>query len=282
MLRQLATAIIYSNIWIASGAALLTLQTYWVAGNEVNFGLVAFVFFATVGTYNFQRLLRFNKWWLRATSERLHWLIRSRRFLLAITSISFAGAGVLAVFCLQPKHFMALIPLGAISFLYAWRFFPHGDGRRALRDIPGLKIFWIGGSWAAVTVLLPLLGTNEINSLWPPIFAERLFFVLAITLPFDIRDMHYDSGNQKTIPQVIGLRKSAWLAQGLNLLFAVIVLINFAYSNQQEVIFALVISALINAVVLAFAFRPRPEPYYSVLVDGLTIIQPVIVYLWLL
>lgn len=281
MLRQLATAIVYSNTWIASGAALLTLQTYWVAGEEVNVGLIAFVFFATVATYNFQRLLRFNKWWLRATSERLHWLIRSRRFLLVITLVSFAMAGLLAVFYLQLIHFLALIPLSAISFLYAWRFLPHRSGRRALRDIPGLKIFWIAGSWAAVTVILPLLEADNIDELWPPLFAERLFFILAITLPFDIRDMHYDSGNQKTIPQVIGIRRSAWLAQGFNVLFVGAVLVNVAYSNQQGMLMALLLTALVNAVVLAFSFRQRSEPYYSVILDGLTILQPVMVCLWL-
>ena len=37
------------------------------------------------------------------------------------------------------------------------------------------------------------------------IFAQRFLFVVAITLPFDIRDVDFDDATLKTIPQVLGV-----------------------------------------------------------------------------
>ena len=280
MFRQIATAIIYSNIWIASGAALLTAQTFWVSGIEVNVGLVFFVFFASLATYNLQRLLRFNKWWLRATSERLHWLVHSRKSLLSITVLSLIAAGIFALFSLKPIHLWALFPMTMVAILYAWPFIPSEGGRLALRDIPGLKIFWIAGSWVAVTAVLPLLGITTLSSGWVMLMLERFFFILAITVPFDVRDLHFDAATKKTIPQVFGTRRSGWIALSFNALFLVFVLTSF-FSDQYNLQITLVLGACgaINATVLFFSFRQRPEPYYSVVLDGLTILQPAMVFL---
>src|SRR5690606_12143927 len=152
----------------------------------------------------------------------------------------------------------------------------------ALRDLPVTKIFWIAGTWAVVTAILPLLGHKSIDVEWSLIVVERFVFILAITIPFDTRDMDYDDPFQETLTQFIGIRSSVWLALLCTLFFAVIATTNYwigGYSSETTI--ALLSSAIIVGIVLSFSFRRREEPYYSGLIDGLTLLQPVMVFLWL-
>lgn len=281
-MNRIATVIVFSNAWIAAGAALLTAQTFLVTGLEVNPELVLFVFCATIATYNFQRLIRLSVWSARINAERVHWIIRSRNALLWLIGVGLAGAGFFAWQALQWQHFWILVPLGVIAVLYALPFMPFQNRWLALRDLPVTKIFWIAGTWAAVTAILPLLGHKSIDVEWSLIAIERFIFILAITIPFDTRDMDYDDPFQRTLPQLIGVRSSAWLALFCVLLFAAVVTINYWVGGYSfETATALLSSAVVAGIILIFSFRRRKEPYYSGLIDGLTLLQPVMVFLWL-
>lgn len=281
-MNRIATVIVFSNAWIAAGAALLTAQSFWVSELEVNLELVLFVFCATIATYNFQRLFRFSVWSARINAERVHWIIRSRNALLWLIGVGLAGAGFFAWQSLQWQHFWILFPLGVVAVLYALPFIPFHNRWLALRDLPVTKIFWIAGTWAVVTAILPLLGHKSIDMEWSLIVVERFVFILAITIPFDTRDMEYDDPFQRTLPQLIGVRSSAWLALFCVLLFAAVVNINYWVGGYSiETTFALSSSVVVVGIVLSFSFRRRKEPYYSGLIDGLTLLQPVMVFLWL-
>lgn len=279
-MRTLATAIVYSNIWVAAGAALLTAQTFWVRGQQTSWWLVAFVFFASLATYNFQRMLRIDKWWLRAKSVRLHWLIQSQKFIVTLIVLSLFGAGLCAWYALNPLQILLVMPLGAIAILYAWRVFPTQSGRLALRDLPGTKVWWIGLSWALVTAGLPLLNSDLPSaSVALPILAERMFFIVAITIPFDVRDLAFDHPRQKTLPQWLGVRTAVVIAMCCALCYLLIALwavVNGAYAS--EIIPAILAVFTLTIISLLFAFRPRQEWYYGFLLDGLTLAQPTLVW----
>lgn len=280
MLRQLATAVVYSNTWIATGAALLTAQTCWVLNCTVDFWLVAFVFFSTVATYNFQRILRFDKWWLRAKSARLDWLIHSRKFIWSLTITALFGAAMCAWISLNQHQMILLVPFGGISVLYAWRIIPSKSGLLALRDIPGTKVFWIAASWSVVTVCLPLLGSNVPETyVWIPVLAERFFFILAITIPFDVRDLPFDSPDQKTLPQLLGIKRANIAALTAAVIFMLAAWYSFHLENYSTSTFAAIgCSGVVTFAILLFSFKKRPEPFYSVVLDGLTILQPLLVW----
>ena len=55
-------------------------------------------------------------------------------------------------------------------------------------------------------------------------------FILAITIPFDIRDLNYDSENLKTLPQIVGS-----IGCVLILLSILIVLIFYSYFKLEKV-----------------------------------------------
>lgn len=283
LLRQLVTAVVYSNSWIAAGAALLTAQTSWVLNHDANIWLVTFVFFSTLATYNFQRILRFDKWWLRLKSARLDWLIQSRKFIWSLTVIALLGAAVCGWFSLSQQQLILLVPLGGISILYAWRIIPSKSGLLALRDIPGTKVFWIAASWSVVTVCLPLLGSNGPEmSVWIPVLAERFFFILAITIPFDVRDLPFDSPDQKTLPQLLGVKLANIIALAATVIFMLAAWCSLHLENYSTFTFtAIVCSGVVTFAILLFSFKKRPEPFYSVLLDGLTILQPLLVWFFM-
>ena len=83
----------------------------------------------------------------------------------------------------------------------------------SLRDIPLLKIFIIAFYWTYLTIIIPVLVYNiSFDSNLILNIIVRFLFVLAITIPFDIRDYSVDDSSKKTIPQLIGLQKATILA----------------------------------------------------------------------
>jgi len=85
--------------------------------------------------------------------------------------------------------------MGLFYVVYVVRFIPYNNKWLALRDIPFLKIFVIAFVWALVTGLLPLISSKDliqINLQHILFLTKQFLFVVAITIPFDIRDMKYD------------------------------------------------------------------------------------------
>ena len=108
--------------------------------------------------------------------------------------------------------------MSLISILY-----PFG-----LRNTPYLKIFLIAASWSISTVLLTYFENNLLidQRFYLEIFA-RFFFILGITIPFDIRDLKFDNRKLKTIPIVFGFDDSKKIA--LFFLFIYILISSYVY-----------------------------------------------------
>jgi len=109
-----------------------------------------------------------------------------------------------------------LLPIGIISLLYSIPFFPdyrkkyinlssNNDYLLRLKDLPFIKLFLISFVWAYNSILpiyiqeyiyhpdiIPNYFDFSYNYLVLLIFLQNLIFVIAITLPFDIRDKAYD------------------------------------------------------------------------------------------
>jgi 4-hydroxybenzoate polyprenyltransferase len=135
-----------------------------------------------------------------------------------------------------------------------------------------------------VTAVMPLLINNNIFSIIIENkfhIISRFFFMLAICIPFDIRDVKIDKfENVITIPQIIGEKKSVLLS--VICMFVYIALLFFEYflSNVNEPIFyAILLASILNIVILFLTNSKRSEFYYIGLIDGTMIIQGLIVML---
>lgn len=271
--------IIYTNLWIATGAALITAQTQWTVLGRTEPALIAFVFFSTLATYNFHRLVRINKWVLRVQSKRLNFLVKWRKILTIITAISVCGAAVLGFLTFKREQWIVMVLMAAIAAFYALPLKLNAMRLAPLREWPGFKVFLIGFSWAVVTAVLPLM--SESNLAWSTFSyaaAERFFFILALTIPFDIRDLGFDLPGQKTIPQMLGEQGAGVASIGCAIVFLIIALLNPSYDNST--IAALAVSGVSILVALSFSFRKRSDSYYELLLDGMIILQPVLVLIF--
>src|SRR5690606_39484239 len=100
------------------------------------------------------------------------------------------------------KTFLYFFLMGFVSFFYSIPLSGLG-----LRTIPFLKLFLIAFVWAGSSIGLLLVVHHSLIQ-YQLLFFSVFFFVIGITIPFDIRDKSTDESGLKTIPQVIGILPS--------------------------------------------------------------------------
>lgn len=251
---------VFSNIHVALAAFCLTKTTAIYYGVESNnFSLL--VFFATVVSYNFIRFYRK----LEIKSWMHNW-ISSNKLLLYVLS----GASLMLLIWfglkLQKHTLFALLPMGILTLFYVVPF----RGNLSLRIVSGLKLFLIAFCWAFVTVFLPLLDADiSINlDIWIT-FLQRFFFVVAITLPFDIRDLQYDSLSLKTMPQVFGEAK----AKRIGILFLMLFVgFNFFKENTSQFLRTEFVVMLISLLLLVRSTSNQHKYYSAFFVEAIPIV----------
>lgn len=120
-----------------------------------------------------------------------------------------------------------------------------------IRKIPLLKVFYVGLVWALVNCWLTL---PEFNF---PIFFISLFFITALVLPFDIRDMKRDT--VQTFPMLIGVQNTKYIAY---LLIFISNLLSAFYLNSDFSI-AFFLSSIISYILIYFSENERGDAYFS-------------------
>ncbi len=268
-LRKIAGFLVYSNLWIGLGAAAFTWKFYWIMAKPVNYWVIGFVFSSTVLTYTFQRYVKLSDA-NYGSSNRFDWMNKNPFLVLLILLASGAGAVWTAIYLNRPAYLL-LVFLGFCSFFYIIKI----PGLRSLRNVPTLKIFVIAFTWAATATLLPHLnGLNKtIDASLILLFIADFLFVLAITIPFDIRDIDLDDKMKMTLPQVLGVRTSLVLACVL-LLPQLFIIHNL--TGRFSV--GLLIPTLIALALVGFSTKKKDDLYFSFLIDGLLILQPLFIY----
>src|SRR5687768_12487782 len=120
------------------------------------------------------------------------------------------------------KFLLLLLPGGAIAFAYVLPFMAHG---KRLRDVGWIKILLIGWSWGWLTAFIPAYYFGNIPLLISIVIAmERMFFIIAITIPFEIRDINIDkSVGLITMPARFGMKETYRIG---NILCGLIILIS--------------------------------------------------------
>ena len=66
-------------------------------------------------------------------------------------------------------------------------------------------------------------------------FVHRLCFVFAITIPFDIRDLKYDSLQLKTIPTIFGEEKARYIAYATLGIYELLIIVQFIFGEIMGV-----------------------------------------------
>ncbi len=102
---------------------------------------------------------------------------------------------------------------------------------------------------------------------WGWVCAARVLYIAGLTIPFDVRDLNVDWEEMRTFPMAWGVVRSLWVA------CALVVGAGVVWAMMGENFLAL--HAIFTAVFLSpKVYKPyRGEWYYSILLDGLLLLQ---------
>jgi 4-hydroxybenzoate polyprenyltransferase len=276
--RQISGFVLYSSIWVSACAGALVIYTYDITGyGQFPDLYTGFVMCATLTLYAMHHLMGISRvkqygYLDRFAAVSSHW-----KHIVIFGLAGVTGTLIFLVRLPVSAYLWLALPL-IVSFFYV---VPVG-GRR-WRDISVVKIFLIAVVWASLTGMIPYFiagGSDTAGGIF--ILCERSAFIFAITVPFDIRDIHVDRiSGLRTLPHVLGVRKARMLAVGIYLLSAVlcaILIIRGTYPLNLAIPYA---ASWIIAVLLILGSKPEMDDhYYSGLVDGTMFLLPFFYWLW--
>lgn len=204
--------VVYGHVALAAGAAVQVrwMSAVWFDGGDWRRDLA--VGLATFGGYGFLRLIRSRDVGLHDVPH-FAWYRRNGRWMAAAIIISLVLVALLLVDSL--RDLLALWPAVLVAALYVTPFKTKAGLPLGLRQVPVLKSFVIAWAWAFVLVKVAAIGDSGSRSMALPLIIVQSAFILALTIPFDIRDLPFDPPALKTIPQLIGSRASRWLSLAL-------------------------------------------------------------------
>jgi uncharacterized membrane protein len=101
-------------------------------------------------------------------------------------------------------------------------------------------------------------------------FLQRILIVVALILPFEIRDVPYDALNLKTLPQQVGVRNTKLL--GLAVLLICLVFEFFKQDSDVAYIVSLLIFSVFMGWFLITSKTDQNRYFASFWVEGLPII----------
>lgn len=129
-----------------------------------------------------------------------------------------------------------------------------------IRKIPLLKVFYVGLVWALVNSWLTLPEWNI------PIFFISFFFVTALVLPFDIRDMNSDT--IQTFPKLIGVQNTKYIAYLLVFISSLLSAIYLENYFATSFFF----TSIITFILIYFSESIRDDIYFSFGIESCSIL----------
>lgn len=265
-MRKFVDFILFSSFLISVGAAATVVRSQALFDLKMGIKLPAFVFFSTLLTYNLTKIIPFILMRVHLREHAVHrddWNQRYQKWLAVLTSTSLVGTFVFLP-TLTLGGWIFITHLGVFSIFYSLPI-----KNKTFRNIPFIKVFLISHVWAG-TAVLPLFAENISYSFvdFFVLFVENFCFLMAITLPFDIRDHNVDKDLVKTIPMVLGITKTKWVA--LSFLVFSLFLTHF-YLDMDNLSTAVI--GGITAVLIFQSSEKRSHYYYLALIDGLLIVR---------
>ncbi|SHG04469.1 hypothetical protein SAMN05444483_104211 [Salegentibacter echinorum] len=251
---------INSSIHVAFAVVSLSLLSFLEFNLVVDFNLLLFIFLGSITGYNFVKYAGIAKLHHRS-------LARNLKLIQVFSLLCFLG---FVYFALQQKLeiLFAAAVFGIFTLLYA---IPPGKNNQNLRNTSGIKIYVIALVWAGVTVIFPLLDKVELNQLILE-FLQKFCFVIALTIPFEIRDLKFDAGTLKTLPQQIGVRRTKTAGY---LLLAVTLFLEFWKDFVLVELIALLLIIGVTGLFVKYSKTNQQDYFASFWVEGIPV-------LWLL
>jgi len=255
-LKNIFNFFINSSIHVALAVCALVGVTLIEFDTSISNDLLGFIFFGTIAGYNFVK-------YAKIISTRFADLYMYLKVVQILSSLA------LLYFSLQISFFTGVIAAGfaILTFFYAIPLLKNKN----LRNITGLKIIIVATVWAGVTVVLPLVDKGIVlnATMWYS-FAQRLLFVVALTLPFEIRDLNYDDLALGTLPQRVGVFQTK--IAGILLLIGSNIIEFYKPESLRAYAISFGIISLVLLVLLVISKRKQAAYFASFWVESIPII----------
>lgn len=225
--------------------------------NWLLYGLLNF--FATLAVYNFQRIYKASFSAIR--SPWLSWVRNHKSYLIALTLASIAIVFGLLIWLLQEVKLVSsiLLTTSVISFAYVVPLFG-----KSLREIPFIKSPMIALVWVCVLFVIPAINEGVAFQEIVLDLTAYFFFIIALTIPFDIRDLKYDDPKHHTLPMIFGINGAKFLAVAIVTVFFTY----FASFNEKlSYNWLFVLANILLIVLISFSSNKKKEEYFA-LVDA--------------
>ncbi|WP_339657515.1 hypothetical protein [uncultured Maribacter sp.] len=212
--------------------------------------LYIFIFFGSIGCYNF----------VKYGVEAKKYILVASRYHKNIQLFSF-GCLLISfyqLFFLSERVIVALFFLVAITGLYALPVLPR---HKNFRSLSGLKILIVAMVWAGTTVILPVISQLGVISWNVKVETfQRFMLVLIVLVPFEIRDLKYDSVALKTLPQRVGVKATKLIGLGWSIIFFAVTFLK----TDLDVI-NVVVKSILFVILLTVIFKTKlnQKKYFS-------------------
>jgi 4-hydroxybenzoate polyprenyltransferase len=234
----------------------------------INYYLIAFVFFATLCSYNFHYILAAGLGNQKLSIRLLY--KRHTSFLILI-----AGAAG-AVFFFNSAHILIMNVFVAVLFtlVYSMPLLPFAQLDFAKRA-GFLKTMLLAFTWTFVTAYFPLAQHGlQFTTSGILILAKRFLFMLMLCIIFDNRDVNVDKiHGLHSLATDLSPKTMRWL---IGIVFALLFVLNFFLGRQAvsyRQVAALQLSALITLVIYFFSRKKQDYFFYYFIVDGMMVLM---------
>lgn len=274
---------IFSNLLIAGAAVSQSCLSYYILQIPIDPYILLLEWSITILLYNLSMWLSIPKGKVDVPYLRTQWFYKNR-LIFCLLSLLACALWIYCIFQLHTYTILFLACIGFLSLAYTVPLIKHRGKMISLRQIIGLKVFLIALVWTLSVVGLPVVeyyvqgGVFDWNKVWVWIPLVALF-ILAITLPFDIRDMKQDQYYKlKTIPLLIGKNNA-------QLLCYILIVLHFLLVVLLHGILPFIAGLLLTDVFVLLVFRlllfKNNAAYEAVyFLDLLLIVQLLLVYVF--
>lgn len=261
---------VFSNIHVALAAVSLTFISYWNLGEVVRFSFLLWIFIATLVAYHFIRV--FDQYYFSLSDLSL-----LKNFTIFDFFLFFVGMLLFFKFVIEStlKEIFILLPAMILTIWYAMPIVKIHGKPISLRRLPQLKIFVIVLVWNIVTILLPLHKHFTDHSLWIE-FVQRTFLLIALTIPFDIRDFETDPQDMSTLPQKMGIHKAKKVS--ILLLIGFFILIFFKTEYRSEIILSELIVFMVSLGFITQVNNHKSIYYTAFWMEGIPILWALLLW----
>lgn len=266
--KKLIDFYINSSIHVAFSVFFLVKMTYYMFSILEDYSIIYFAFFGTIAGYNFVKydaLARIKK-------------AEIKNKLKVITAFSLVALLASGYFFLQLKINTKITGLifFILTLLYTLPFFPN---KKNARNWAGIKIYIVALCWVGVTVILPILNSEiPISKDFYIKCLQRFTLIFVLILQFEIIDLKHDDPHLKTVPQLIGIRRTKILGLILLLVFYFLEFFKSNFSEVQLIVNFILI--LIISLFLVFSNENRSKYYTSFWVESIPIFWWVLLLLF--